>query len=1493
MLRTFYDARTAEQETGVNTLFLALGFLKWYEDATTEKARYAPLLLVPVTLERRNARTRFSLRYDEGELNTNLSLQAKLRADFGIDLPDLSTVDETFEPSAYFAQVREAVGVVARWEVLDDDAVLSFFSFSKFLMYRDLDAEQWEAEGGGALGAHPLLGPLLGEGVFMEAEPVIGDEVMLDAAIPARDWVHVVQADTSQTIAIEAVRAGRNLVIQGPPGTGKSQTIANLIAAAVKEGRRVLFVAEKMAALDVVQRRLTEVGLGEMCLELHSHKARKRAVLDSLERAMALGKPTEPDAAGYFERLSAARDTLNAHARELHEPIGESGVTTFEAIGRLVRLRSAGVEPAPFTLNRAATWTAAEAAEARQTLNELLERLADTGTPGEHAWRGVQVAGVLPMDVARMKAQWPGAEAALRAAAERGRALAGALGHDDPPTPVTVERDVSRARRLAAAPPLDGEAITHDVWAQQGSAVSELVAQGQALAAARKQLDGRVTPAAYTADLGQTRLDLAAFGRSWLRFLNGAYRRAQARLRGIVTGPVPKGLDERLQLIDRVLEVQRAMQAIDRDDAIGRYAFGSRWRGEASDWDNLSAVHGWNRRNDELGDAKAMREFVAAVDEPAALAPLADAAESASSSAGRAFDAAAAPLQLDLAEAFGVASWDRVKFAAAAERLGAWGERPDGLFEWIAFRDLRAEARDAGLAPLTDRLDEGTAAADGAAAAFEMAYHEALIRRAYAEHPALATFDGDTHGHVVEAFCSLDRERIALARQEVAAAHYAGIPRGRAAAGQVGVLLSEFNRKRGHLPIRQLLREAGDAIQRVKPVFMMSPMSVAQYLEPGGITFDVMVTDEASQVQPVDALGAVARARQMVVVGDDKQLPPTSFFDSLSRDDGADEEELQGAAPTADLESILGLCKARGMPDAMLRWHYRSRHPSLIAVSNHEFYDGRLFVIPTPSRGGGGDGLGLHLHRVTEGHYDRGGTRTHDVEARQVAEAVMRHAREHPDLTLGVGTFSVAQRDAVVDHLEVLRRADPSAEGFFVEGGAEPFFVKNLENIQGDERDVIYISVGYGRDGGGKLTMNFGPVSSEGGERRLNVLITRAKLRCEVFSSITADDIDLGRVSQRGPAALRSFLHFAEHGTFLDERATGAGYGSVFEEAVGEALVGRGYAVEPRVGTRGFSVDLAVVDPDASDDGASGGGYVLGIECDGRSYGEARSARERDRARRAVLEMMGWTIYRLWSVDWFNRPGVELERLIEAIEAARGSRSGGGADADAGAAAGAGTGLTLPRGPGLVIDREAAASEGGVGADRFAGIPTAAYAEASFRKEPRVELDGLDVFQRIELVRRIVEAEGPVHGEEVGRRAAEVYRVERYTARVSELMAEAVRDAANAGKVAVDDDGFCTLPGGVVEVVRDRSGADSAGLRKPEMLPPAEVGFALRGVARAAIGVSRDEAVIEVSRLLGFASTRAALRGVIERELDRAVGAGELVEREGGLFVGEGEGEQP
>ncbi len=1449
LLQLHYDARTFEEEQGVNILFLALGFLRWMETGG-DRERHAPLLLVPVRLERQSAAARFRLLWSEEEIGTNLSLQAKLKLDFGLDLPDLPEPDD-LSPAAYFGKVAEAVAARPGWSVLPDDAVLSFFSFSKFLMYRDLDPANWPEER--ALDVHPLLSALLSEDGFRPEPPLWPEDRKLDPHLHPRDLVHVVDADSSQTAAIEEVKRGRNLVVQGPPGTGKSQTIINLIAAAVKGGRKVLFVAEKLAALEVVKRRLENIGLGDLCLELHSHKARKRFVLDDLGRTLALAPPKTEEVERRAGELLAARDRLNRHAEFMHRPLPRSGVSPFEAIGRLVHLQAGGVPAADFALPGAEDWTPEQLEEKSGILADIVPRLEALGRPSDHPWRGAGLESVLPTDVQRIRDRLPGLLARVEALRAAAGSLAEKLGTPAPGTIAGALLAARLGRAVAEAPRMDRRAIADPSWAGRRNEIAELVRNGSDLARVRAKLQGVVSDAGWSAELGGARRDLAAHGRSWLRWLSGPYRRAKAALRGILAGEPPRPLAARLEILDDLMLGQKAAQALGQGGDLGRAAFGSLWAGEKSDWTALAAIDEWERRSLAAGVPEDLRRAASSVADVEEVRRASETLERDGTRTAADLGELFGELRLDLGEAFAAADPKTIPVSDLAARLRAWSDDTEALASWIAYRLGRDRLRAADLGPLAERAQDGRLRPGEILDRFRIAFFEAVLRRIGRENPEFAGFDGRSHERLVEAFRGLDRERIRLARAEVARAHYEGIPRGTAEVGQLGLVRREIQKKRRHLPLRQLLRQAGKAVQAIKPVFMMSPLSVAQFLAPGAAEFDLLLVDEASQVRPEDAFGAVARARQMVVVGDDKQLPPTRFFHRLLGEEeaGGEEDEIRAA----DMESILDLCIAQNAPQRMLRWHYRSRHPSLIAVSNREFYGNGLIVVPSPL--GRESGLGLRLHRAAGTVFDRGGTATNRGEAGLVARAVMEHARARPDVSLGVGAFSVAQRDAILDELERLRREAKDMEPFFSTDRPEPFFVKNLETIQGDERDVVFISVGYGRDAGGALTMNFGPLSALGGERRLNVLITRARLRCEVFSSIGAEDIDPARATGRGAHVLRTFLAFAETGR-LEAAATGAALtGSPFEETVARAIAARGFRVEPRVGLAGLFVDLAVADP------GEPGRFLLGVECDGAAYEGARTARDRDRLRAEVLEDNGWAIHRVWSGDWLRRPQDELGRAVRAIEAARARRE---------ATTVRRRGTEAPR---EEVRREEAAGPGPVAAP----LP---YREASFPVDAGRALQELSVPEMTQIVARIVEIEGPVHREEVARRAAALAGLARTGSRVAEAVETALDRAAALGLLERRGEFLCRK-GQMGFPVRDRGGVRSATLRDAEMLPPEEIRTALLQVVAAQVGVPRGEAVVEASRLFGYKAAGAPLRERFDREAEELVRSGALRERDGHL----------
>jgi len=1465
LLKLFYDARTFEEEQGVNTLYLAVGFLKWFEDDNSDTERFAPLLLLPVKLDRSSANARFRLRYTDDDITTNLSLQEKLREDFGLRLPDVPDVEE-LSPTAYFDQVRRVIETRARWQVLDDDMVLWFFSFAKFLMYRDLHPEAWAAER--PIEAHPLVSALMQDG-FRHEPPICPDSGNIDPCFHPADLTHVLDADSSQTIAIEEIRQGRNLVVQGPPGTGKSQTIANLIATAVSEGKKVLFVAEKMAALEVVKRRLDNVGLGEICLELHSHKANKRAVLQELERTLSQRRPKTVDLAGQADNLCRHRDMLNRHAEIMHSYLEPAHVTPHQALGELVRLRAAGVEPADFELVEPLAWSKSDVREKQNMLEDLAVHLGEIGDPRQNPWRGVQVGALLPMDIQRLAATLPDLVERLQRLMAATDRLAELLDYGRADTLLDGSTLARFARRLGEAPTMDRRALAAEVWKDQRPLIDDLLKTGAALARARTELRDTVIDQAWETDVATARWRLAAYGRSWFRIFNGDYRRARATLRAILRERPPKSLDERLNLLDRLIQGQKAARRLGEPpfSQLGPAAFGSLWRGADSDFAALERIAQWERACRAANLPENFRQVAAAIDDqPAVDAAVKDIAADLKPLYEE-LKQLFARLELDLERAFGVQDIRSVSLRALEARLQAWAADREGVTKWIAYHIRWRRVAEHGMAALAERIEAGEVPAPEMLDRFQMAYYEQIMRAAFAQHPELAAFDGVSHEQLLAKFKRLDLERIELTRQQVALAHYRGLPTRGGDAGEVGLLRREMKKKRRHLPLRQLLGQAGHAVQAVKPVFMMSPISVAQYLEPGVLQFDLLLIDEASQVRPVEALGAVARARQMAVVGDERQLPPTQFFDRVVGDDGRDPTDDDFHA--GDLESILGLCEGQNMPSRMLRWHYRSRHHSLIALSNHEFYENNLYVVPSPFHGEGG--FGLRFHHVADGVFDRGRSRTNRREAIAIAEAVMEHAASHPDKTLGVGAFSVAQRDAILDEIELRRRQAPELESFFATGSAEPFFVKNLENIQGDERDVILISVGYARDESGFISMNFGPLNAEGGERRLNVLITRARERCEVYSSITADDIDLARTRARGAQALKSFLSYARTG-FLDAEATGVGsYDSEFERQVGRALKDAGFEVHAQIGVAGFFIDLGIVDPERP------GRYLLGIECDGASYHSARSARDRDRLRQQVLEDRGWIIHRIWSTDWFNRPEDQLRKVLESVERAKAVW----ASRDNGAAAASPRRTAAPRSSNGAIDRHEASDEDDDPGDAALSQP---YEEADFPIHLDAEIHDVEVAVLAEIVSRVVEIEGPVHQDEVARRTAYLWGLSRVGSRIAACVEEALAEAVHQGRIA--QQGLFHAPADQAEPpIRNREDVGSANLRKAEYLPPAEIRAALIAVIAAHLGMTADEAATRVARLLGFRSTGGQLRQAIQDEIDLLLRDGELEPRGDRLYL--------
>lgn len=590
-------------------------------------------------------------------------------------------------------------------------------------------------------------------------------------------------------------------------------------------------------------------------------------------------------------------------------------------------------------------------------------------------------------------------------------------------------------------------------------------------------------------------------------------------------------------------------------------------------------------------------------------------------------------------------SFTTVHLVNLADRLNEWAENSYLLEEWIQFNEIIDHMNELGLQDFTKQVFMIRSTDYFYEKVFLKRFYKLWLDYAYSKLPALSQFRRMDYEDQLEFFKKLDCEQLSVngsrlyEKLRLAKSHHLkGSPFG---GSEISNLRKEIGKKSRHKPIRRLFSEIPNLLLALKPCMMMSPLSVSQFLDPTIIGFDVVIFDEASQIASEDAIGSIVRGKQVIIAGDNKQLPPTRFFGTSSEvnEEFLDEEDED---IYVNYESILDEC-AVFLPDKRLKWHYRSKHESLIAFSNQEIYDNELFTFPS-SVNGPHDGVSF-VH-VKEGIYDRSGSRRNMVEAVRVAELVFEHFRKNPKRSLGVIAFSEAQQEAIRAQVDRLRKSNPGFEKFFAEDVQDEFFIKNLENVQGDERDTIIFSVGYGKDQTGNIYYNFGPLNKPGGERRLNVAITRAKYQVILVSSITHSDLDDSKLKKKGPQLLKSYLYYANTGGQFSPNLgilNDGEFDSPLEEDVYNMLASRGLILNKQIGCSSYRIDLAVVDPDHP------GEYLLGIECDGASYHSSKTARDRDRLRQEVLESLGWKIHRIWSQDWFKNKKTETDKILEKI----------------------------------------------------------------------------------------------------------------------------------------------------------------------------------------------------------------------------------------------------
>ena len=1240
--RLFYinnQAKTMLQEQGYNILYLAVGFLEWRDNTKPKQVNHAPLVLIPVAMERKKVGKSFNLEWTGEDIQTNISIKAKLKEN-GIEFPDFEFKKYGEAIDHYLREVRDSVRGIGEWKV-NTNIALGFFSFTKFVMYNDLNPEAWENN-------VDLTKNELIQAIF---NPSVNDkkafkEEDIDSQLEYSKMYQVLDADSSQIAAIQDVKAGRNLVVEGPPGTGKSQTIVNLIAELLAEGKSVLFVSEKMAALDVVKDRLTGVGLGKFILELHSHKTRRKKFLKDLEKATTVRSQEPINIDQTIRKLETLRQQLDDYAEIIHKPLYGVQLSAFQLYGLKEAAdehfsRSDRIIPL-VRFDYPETLTLKDLDDITISLENLAELYQTISK--ENPWSKCAPKSLLPADLREIEQLINDTLHALDDfLVERGRVY-DIYGIKKPETLNEFEKSLSAFDIISSknSELIDGDILKSGAWNNNNDDAYRLINELEKYQKVAKSLD-RFNSSIFSADIDRLIGEVRESTHKKLSRLFGNKPHIELVER-YYNGPVPKSPEDVLFDLEQAKQVIAIKKQLDANESLARKYYGDYW--------HLGA-----NVNDLKEIAKWMNEFISLTrdgifsqntidilsNDMFSINPKEDLTEYIES--GNLFESELKKLESKLnprSKLIFKRDTGDVAFERWQEQLYNWRGQLSSLHLWSQYLNTKNACRGTDSEQFIDSIERRDIKKDDVKALVQGNFADSLLNILFVENQELATFIGELHENRIKEFEDLDKKILSLNRKRIFQKLNNNIPQifGATENPEAKILAGEFTRKSGHLPVRKLLEKAGGIIKKIKPCFMMSPLSVAQYLDPTNeeLQFDVVIFDEASQVKPEDALGAFMRGKTAVVMGDTQQLPPTSFFDQMAT--GESEEEV---ATSLDMESILHLCKL-SFPVKMLKWHYRSRHESLISVSNKEFYNNELLVYPSPSHDD--PELGLKLHYNPNTVYDRGSSSANHLEARDVVKEIFNHFDKYGDTkSLGVGTFSVAQKNAILEELEIERKKRPELEPLFSENKDERFFVKNLETIQGDERDVILISVGYGYDQAGKMSLNFGPLNQDGGERRLNVLITRAREKCVVFSNFKAYDMHLTANPPYGVKALKEFLSYAENLTLGASQITQQS-SEPFEDAIASFLAENGYTVDKQIGCAGFRVDLAIVDDE------NPGKYILGITTDGKMYASSKVAGDRDRLREQVLKGLGWKLYHLWSTDWYRNRDLGRKRLLEAVEVA-------------------------------------------------------------------------------------------------------------------------------------------------------------------------------------------------------------------------------------------------
>lgn len=1216
------------EETGVNIAYIALGFVHWTEKENSQIEYRAPLVLIPISINNESPIKPFVINVNDDDKVINPTFDFVLNSQYGVSLPQF-TDEMSFEE--YFSEVAKLIEKINKKWFVSIEAKIGLFSFLKINMYKDLvDNESIILNN---QNVKSLLGDYTPDQLVKEYS---------EEASPLMTLHTVVDADSSQMGAIDLVRSGKSFVLQGPPGTGKSQTITNIISQCLYDNKSVLFVSEKQAALNVVFNKLKKVGLEDYCLELHSYRANKKDFINNV--AETLKKPKIKTAASckvviedklqevkeldnYEKELHRIREVINCSLHDLYN------IYMANNNGQRVDIPFANIEQKGESFYK----------KSQDLITQFIDFIPTIGNEyRNNCWFGYVNEDLSYQSRNELKKVindfLPKVESLIELVSNLKNNFK--FEYDD------LDKIIGWNKYFAFISNCSffgSHMFSYDKSSNIAMRIMSLKEKCAFYLKHKSELENNYNENFFSIDAQDTFTKWSSYSIRFLKpfysLFSGTYKTVSSLLESCTKSNHDRQYMRYYEDLKTLVEMQEVKNDIDKKIIELKPYF---------DVFELDLTSKWDVYEEQIKQFEQFAKdgFTLTQDQ----IELVDNYKKNLSSISAKIEQSITSLQFEIAfikNNFSQQFYDVNKFSLSEvkNKFNCCLDNFDKLENSLQFNLLTKEIYDLDLLTFMDELINQKIDPNLWLSSFKHSFAFQWIEKIIYSTPALSHFNRVSHDKVVADFAINDVKHMDVSKAELKSNLSCRKPDDGLilSSSGLGKIKVQAQKSRKQLPIRTLLNETGKDIFKVKPCFLMSPLSVSTFIDPSILQFDVVVFDEASQIFPQDAIGAIYRGKQLIVVGDSKQMPPTNFFNSTVEQDFVDDD----VSDVTDFESILDLCSV-SLPQIRLKWHYRSRNEELISFSNKYFYDSDLVTFPSAKVSDEYNGVSFHYCGNGQFEHKR---RVNVNEANFTVDLIIRNLQEQPHRSLGVVTFNMAQQDLIENLLIKKRAADPKIEELFHQNVEEPFFIKNLETVQGDERDTIILCITYAKDETGKLNHRFGPLNNVGGERRLNVAITRAKSNVQVVSSIKFTDIDLNRTNSVGATLLRNYLDYAENGIVAltkdgkfsknddinDQESNGA-----LEKDIAKFLIEQGYKVETHIGASSFKVDLGIKSNDLNN-------FVIAVETDGSTYHLSQNTRDRDRLRQQILQNMGWQFCRLWSTDWFKNNHLAKTHLIESV----------------------------------------------------------------------------------------------------------------------------------------------------------------------------------------------------------------------------------------------------